>query len=273
MAYREVGSGDPIVLLHGNPTSSYLWRHVIPHLAPHGRVVAPDLVGMGDSDKLADSGPGSYRFVDHRRHLDALMEALDVRDRVVLVGHDWGGALVFDWGRRHPAAVRGVAYMETIVGPRSWAEEEESAQRFFRRLRSDEGERLVLEENRFVELLARATLDGMAEEDLEVYRRPYLEPGESRRPTLTWPREIPFDGEPADVHEVAVAYEGWMSTSPVPKLLIRADPGAIVVGAVLDRARSRPNQTEVTVRGGHFVPEDSGDEVGRAIADWLAALP
>lgn len=273
MAYREAGSGDPIVLLHGNPTSSYLWRRVIPHLAPLGRVIAPDLVGMGASDKLVDPGPGSYRFVEHRRYLDALLEVLDVLDRVVLVGHDWGGALLFDWARRHPGAVRGVAHMETIIGPRSWADEDEATRRFFGTLRSEEGERLVLEENRFVELLARATQGGMSDEDLEVYRRPYLEPGESRRPTLTWPREIPFDGEPADVHEIAVAYEEWMRASPVPKLLVRADPGAIVVGPVLDRARSWPNQREVTVRAGHFVPEDAGDEVGRAVADWLAGLP
>lgn len=273
MAYREAGSGDPVVLLHGNPTSSYLWRRVLPRLEPLGRVVAPDLVRMGDSDALPHPGPGSYRFVDHRRYLDAFLDAVGVGDRVVLVGHDWGGALAFDRARRHPGTVQGIAYMETIIGPRSWSEEDEGTQRFFRRLRSAEGERLVLEENRFVELLARATLNGMSEADLEVYRRPYREPGESRRPTLTWPREIPFDGEPADVHGIAAAYEEWMTSSPVPKLLVRADPGAIVVGPVLERARRWANQEEVTVRAGHFVPEDAGDEVGRAIADWLAGLP
>ena len=210
MAYVEVGQGDPIVLLHGNPTSSYLWRNVIPHLRPLGRCIAPDLIGMGDSDKLPSSGPGSYRFVEHRRYLDALLEALDVRERVTLVIHDWGSTLGFDWANRHRNAVKGIAYMEAMVG---------------------------------------------------------------RRPTLTWPREIPIEGDPADVTAIVDAYAGWLKTSDVPKLFLKAEPGGILAGGqVLEHARSLPAQTEVTVKGVHFVQEDSPDEIGGAVAGWIKTL-
>lgn len=272
LAYRELGSGDPIVLLHGNPTSSYLWRRVIPHLAPLGRVVAPDLLGMGRSEKLPSPGPGSYRFSEHRQYLDQLLDVLGVAQRVILVGHDWGGALAFDWARRHPDAVRGIAHMEAIVGPRSWSEVSEELRAFLQRLRSLEGEELVLRDNTFVERLPAVTL-ALTDEDLAAYRAPYLEPGESRRPTLTWPRELPFDGEPEDVHAISTAWSDWMAASAVPKLLVRAEPGAIVTGSVLARCRDWPNQKEVTVRARHFVPQDAGDDVGRAVAAWIAELP
>jgi haloalkane dehalogenase len=272
MAYAEVGSGDPIVLLHGNPTSSYLWRHVIPHLEGLGRCIAPDLVGMGDSGRLPDSGPGSYRFVDHRRYLDALLDALDVRERVVLVVHDWGSGLGFDWANRHRDAVAGIAYMEAIVRPVSWAEW--PPRDFFAALRSDDGEAMILERNLFVErVLPGSVQRDLTAEEMAVYRRPYIEPGEARRPTLTWPREIPLDGEPADVAEIVADYAEWLSASDVPKLFVNADPGAILVGPQREFARTWSNQTEVTVPGIHFVQEDSAEAIGRAIADWLPTRP
>jgi haloalkane dehalogenase len=275
MAYVEVGRGDPIVLLHGNPTSSYLWRNVLPHLQSRGRCIAPDLIGMGDSEKLPDSGPTSYRFVEHRRYLDALLEALDVRERVTLVIHDWGSALGFDWARRHPEAVKGIAYMEAIVGPQSWDHWDKFGMRpALQALRSDAGEAMVLQDNFFVEqILPKAILRTLSDEEMTEYRRPFAEPGEGRRPTLTWPRQIPIEDEPADVAAIAGAYAHWLATSSVPKLFIKAEPGGILGGgAVLDFARSLPVQTEVTVAGIHFVQEDSPDEIGRAIATWMRAL-
>ena len=272
MAYVDVGGGDPIVLLHGNPTSSYLWRNVLPHLQPRGRCIAPDLIGMGDSDKLPDSGPGSYRFVEHRRYLDALLETLGVCERVTLVIHDWGSALGFDWANRHRDAVKGIAFMEAIVRPQGWDHWDVMNMRpFLEALRSDAGEKMVLEENFFIEkILPGAVLRTLAAEEMAQYRRPFAEPGEGRRPTLTFPREIPIEGEPADVNAIVNAYAEWLATSDVPKLFIKAEPGALLGGgANLETVRAWSNQTEVTVAGVHFVQEDSPDEIGRAIADWM----
>ncbi len=269
MAYVEVGEGRPIVLQHGNPTSSYLWRSVIPELAAHGRCIAPDLIGMGDSDKIA----GPYRFVDHRRYLDALLAALGVEDDVILVGHDWGGALLFDWANRHRSAVAGIAYMETIVTPLEWSDWPETATGIFQAMRSDAGEEIVLEKNVFVErILPKSVLDPLSEEVMAEYRRPFAEPGEGRRPTLTWPRQIPIEGEPADVTEIVAAYAAWLAESSVPKLFIDADPGSILIGRQREVCRAWPDQETVTVRGSHFVQEDSGPPIGRAIASWLSAL-
>jgi haloalkane dehalogenase len=273
MAYVEAGAGDPIVFLHGNPTSSYLWRNVVPHLEHLGRCLAPDLIGMGDSEKLQASGPDSYRFVEHRRYLDGLLEALGVAERVTFVVHDWGSALGFDWANRHRAQVRGIAYMEAIVRPLSWDEWPEPIRKLFQGFRSQAGEAMVLEKNVFVErVLPGSVLRGLSEAEMAVYRRPYLEPGESRRPTLTWPREIPLGGEPADVVAIVQAYADWLARSEVPKLFVNAEPGAILVGAQRAFCRSWPKQSEVTVRGSHFIQEDSPDEIGRALADWLAQL-
>ena len=275
MAYVEAGHGDPIVLLHGNPTSSYLWRNVIPHLEPLGRCIAPDLMGMGDSDKLPDSGPSSYRFVDQRRYLDALLEALDVRERVTLVVHDWGSGLGFDWANRHRDAVEGIAYMEAIVGPQGWDHWDIMKMRpFLEALRSDAGEAMVLQDNFFIEkILPGAILRTLSADEMAEYRRPFTEPGEGRRPTLTFPREIPIEGNPPDVAEIVSAYGAWLATSNVPKLFVKAEPGALLAGgANLATARSWPAQTEVTVKGIHFVQEDSPNEIGRAIAKWMAAL-
>jgi len=272
MAYVEVGEGDPIVFLHGNPTSSYLWRNVIPHLAARGRCIAPDLIGMGDSEKLDGSGPGRYRFVEHREYLDGLLAALGVGDRVVLVVHDWGSALGFDWANRHRSAVRGIAYMEAIVKPLTWDEWPPPVKPVFQALRSPAGEKMILEQNVFVEqILPGAVLRPLSDAEMAVYRRPFAVPGESRRPTLSWPREIPVDGQPADVAEIVRSYGEWLSTAAVPKLFVDAEPGAILRGAARELCRSWPNQTEVRVKGVHFVQEDSPDEIGRAIAEWLPA--
>jgi haloalkane dehalogenase len=273
MAYVERGEGEPIVFLHGNPTSSYLWRNVVPYLESLGRCIAPDLIGMGDSDKLQPSRPDSYRFVEHRHYLDRLLEVLGVSERVTLVVHDWGSALGFDWASRHREQVRGVAYMEAIVRPLAWAEWPEPIRKLFQGFRSDAGEAMVLEKNVFVErVLPGSVLRGLTEEEMTVYRRPYLEPGEARRPTLTWPRQIPLDGEPADVALIVQGYADWLSQSVLPKLFVNAEPGAILIGPQREFCRRWPNQREVTVKGSHFIQEDSPDEIGRAIAAWLAQL-
>lgn len=272
MAYVEFGSGDPIVLLHGNPTSSYLWRDVIPELVGLGRCIAPDLIGMGDSARI-DSGPGAYRFDIHANYIEAFFEVLGIDDSVTLVGHDWGGPLLFQWGRKNPKAVKGVAYMETIVTPVTWDDWPESARRIFQGMRSDAGEEMVLEKNVFVErILPGSVLEPLPDVVMDVYRKPYLQPGESRRPTLTWPRELPIDGEPEDMVRVIEANEAWLSGEEVPKLYVNAEPGSIMRDRVRERVRSWPNQTEVTVAGVHFIQEDSGREIGQAIAEWLRGL-
>lgn len=272
MAYVEHGSGDPIVLLHGNPTSSYLWRDVIPELSGLGRCIAPDLIGMGDSARI-DSGPDAYRFETHANFIEALFEVLGIHDSVTLVGHDWGGPLLFEWGRKNPEGVKGVAYMETFVTPVTWDDWPESARRVFQGMRSEAGEEMVLEKNVFVErILPASVLEPLPEEVMDVYRKPYLEPGESRRPTLTWPREIPIDGEPEDMVRVIEAIEEWLSGEEVPKLFVNAEPGSVMGDRVRERVRSWPNQSEVTVSGIHFIQEDSGQEIGQSIARWLRGL-
>ncbi len=270
MAYVDTGRGDPIVFLHGNPTSSYLWRNVIPHLSSLGRCLAPDLIGMGDSGK---SSAGSYRFVDHSKHLDAWFDAVGIREKVTLVVHDWGSALGFHWAHRNPGAVKGIAYMEAIVRPLAWAEWPDAARRIFQGLRSAAGDEMILKNNLFIEtILPSSIIRKLSDEEMEVYRRPYRQPGESRRPTLTWPREIPIDGEPPDVTSIVKAYSEWLAKSPVPKLLIVAEPGAILRGGQLEFCRKWPNQREVTVKGNHFIQEDSPHEIGEAIASWYKML-
>jgi haloalkane dehalogenase len=275
MAYLEAGTGRPIVFLHGNPTSSYLWRNVIPHVEPHGRCIAPDLIGMGDSDKLPataeDGSDGRYRFAPHRRYLDAFLEALGVREDVVFVIHDWGSALGFDWARRHPDRVAGIAYMEAFVQPLTYSDMGLAGSLGFRAMRSSFGEWLILEHNLFVErILPASVLRGLTEAELSVYRAPYLEAGEGRRPTLTWPREVPFDGDPADTHDVIAAYAEWLPQTPdLPKLWIDVSEGVLVSGERREFAAGLPNQKSVRVEGRHFVQEDAPDEIGRAIAEWV----
>ena len=273
MAYVELGRGDPVVFLHGNPTSSYLWRNVMPHVAPLGRCIALDLIGMGDSGKLDDSGPGRYRFVEHREFLDGALAALGVASDVVWVVHDWGSALGLDWANRHRSATRGIAYMEALVRPVSWEEWPEAARRVFQGFRSEAGEGMVLENNLFVErVLPGSVLRPLTEAEMAVYRAPYTEPGESRRPTLTWPREIPIDGEPEDVTRIVRDYADWMAANDLPKLFVNADPGAILTGAQREFCRGWRNQEEVTVRGRHFIQEDSPNDIGQAVAAFVRRL-
>jgi len=267
MAYVDVGAGDPIVFLHGNPTSSFLWRNVIPHVADLGRCVAPDLIGMGDSSKVDGM---AYRFVDHRTYLDGFLDAVGVRDRVTLVVHNWGSALGFDWANRHRAAVSGIAYMEAIVRPVTWEEWPEPSQRVFQGMRSPAGEEMVLANNVFVErILPASILRTLSEDEMAEYRRPFLNPGEDRRPTLTWPRELPIDGSPEDVVAIVDEYSGWLSTSSLPKLFVNAEPGAILVGEQREFCRRWPNQTEVTVAGIHFIQEDCADDIGLSLRRWM----
>lgn len=273
MAYVDEGEGDPIVFLHGNPTSSYLWRNILPYLEGRGRLLAPDLIGMGDSDPLPDSGPGRYRFVEHREYLDALLEQLEVRENVTLVIHDWGSALGFDWARRHPDAVKGIAYMEGIVRPIPVEDWPDQSRKVFLAMRSEAGEEMVLQKNFFVEmLLPHAILRKLSDAEMDEYRRPFREAGEARRPTLTWPREIPLGGAPADVVEMVASYAEWLSGSQIPKLFINAEPGAILIGNQREFCRTWPNQTEVTVKGHHFIQEYSPDEIGAALLDWYSDL-
>lgn len=273
MAYVELGEGDPIVFLHGNPTSSYLWRNIMAPLQKLGRCIAPDLIGMGDSQKLDNPGPGSYRFVEHRRYLDALLQELGVERNVTLVIHDWGSALGFDWARRHSDAVKGIAYMEGIVRPVSWDDWPDVIKPLFQAFRSEAGEGMVLQKNVFVEkVLPGSVLRVLSDAEMEVYRRPFAEPGEDRRPTLTWPRQIPLSGEPEDVVQIVTDYAEWMSETDLPKLFINAEPGAILVGSQREFCRSWTNQTEVTVAGSHFIQEDSPEEIAQAIESWLRDL-
>jgi pimeloyl-ACP methyl ester carboxylesterase/MFS family permease len=275
MAYVEQGQGSPIIFLHGNPTSSYLWRSVMPELAGHGRCIAPDLIGMGDSGKLPPADEQRYTFSRHRDFLDGLLESLGVTDNVTLVVHDWGSALGFDWARRHAASVRGIAYMEAIVRPLDgWAEWPGAARSIFQRLRSPAGEEMILEGNAFVErILPASVLRPLSDEEMGEYRRPFIRPGDDRLPTLTWPRQIPIAGDPADVAASCADYARWLAAAPgIPKLFVNAEPGIILTGAMREFCRTWPDQSEVTVPGAHFIQEDSGPQIGQAIAAWLAQL-
>ncbi len=274
IAYVEAGEGDPIVLLHGNPTSSYLWRNVIPELESSGRCIAPDLIGQGDSEKLpASDGPDRYSFEVAYHYLDGLLEALGVSESVTLVIHDWGSALGFHWARNHPEAVKGIAYMEAIVMPVEWEDWPEAARGIFQGFRSAKGEDMVLKRNMFIEaVLPSAIQRKLGEQEMAQYRAPFTNP-DDRQPTLNWPRQIPIAGEPAHMVDLVVQYGRWLETTrDLPKLFINADPGSILIGRQREYCRSWPNQTEVTVRGNHFLQEDSPVEIGRAVAGWLAGL-
>ncbi|MFD8249047.1 haloalkane dehalogenase [Nocardia sp. NPDC059691] len=270
MAYIDEGQGDAIVFQHGNPTSSYLWRNVMPHCAGLGRLIACDLIGMGDSGKLPDSGPDRYTYAEHRSYLFDLWDALDLGDNIVLVLHDWGSALGFDWANQHRDRVRAIVYMESIVMPVTWEQWPEGARGVFQGFRSPAGEGMVLEKNIFVErVLPGSVLRALSDAEMAEYRRPFASPGEDRRPTLSWPRQIPIEGEPKDVVEVVEDYGRWLSTSDVPKLFVNAEPGSILTGPQREFCRTWPNQRETTVAGSHFIQEDSPDEIGTAIAEFV----
>jgi haloalkane dehalogenase len=269
MSYVDVGRGDPIVFLHGNPTSSYLWRNIIPFLAEYGRCLAPDLVGMGQSGKA----PGSaYRFADHAQYLDAWFDALNLTINIVLVLHDWGSALGFHRAWRFPDQVQAIAYMEAFVQPQRWDDFPHGRDAMFRALRSDKGEQMVLDENFFVEtVLPKGIIRRLTDEEMNAYRAPYKD-REARLPTLVWPRELPIDGEPVDVVAAVQHYGDWLAKSTLPKLLIAAEPGALLTGRAREFCRTWPNQREVTVKGIHYVQEDSPTEIGLALRDFVRGI-
>ena len=273
MSYIDEGEGDAIIFQHGNPTSSYLWRNVMPHLEGQGRLIACDLIGMGDSEKLTNSGPDSYNYFEHRDFLFTLLEELNIGKQVVFVIHDWGSALGFDWSFQNQDRAQGIAYMEGIVKPVTWDEWPENATKVFQGFRSEAGESMVLDKNIFVErVLPSSIMRELSEEEMDEYRRPFLNPGEDRRPTLSWPRQIPIQGEPKEVVEVVENYSKWLSSSDLPKLFINADPGSILTGKQREFCRSWPNQEEVTVKGTHFMQEDSPDEIGKAVSRFVSKL-
>ncbi|MGE3957395.1 MAG: haloalkane dehalogenase [Vicinamibacterales bacterium] len=274
MAYYEAGTGDPIVFLHGNPTSSYLWRNIIPHVQHLGRCVAPDLIGMGDSDRLPNSGPERYTFREHQEYLFALFETLNLGNRVTLVIHDWGSALGATWAKQHPTRVKGIAYMEAIIEPPGAPRPAPAPGSTFDIYRSARGEQAVLQENRFVESLIGGLEYYLSDADAAEYRRPYLVPGESRRPTLTWPRELPLGGEPKHTYDIVRDYSDWLAAdTAIPKLFVHAVPGALLARPeALAYVRGFKNQREVTVYGPHFVQETAPDAIGRALAAWIPTL-
>ena len=272
MTYVDAGHGDPIVFLHGNPTSSYLWRNVIPHVQPLGRCIAPDLIGMGDSTKLPDPKRGDYSFDTHSQYLSAFLEKIEANERVTLVGHEWGAALAFDWARKNPGSVRGIAFTEAVVQPLLWSNLPDDVRQLFQTLRSADGDRVALEENAVVErALPAGSVRGLSAEALDRYRRPYAGRAD-RMPTLEWPRQLPIHHEPPDVHDILDKGAQHQAHSDVPKLFVNAEPGSLLVGSQRKGVRRWPALTEVTVPAGHLVPEDAPDELGRALAGWIAGL-
>ena len=269
IAYIEKGSGEPIVFLHGNPTSSYLWRNITPYLETAGRCISIDLIGMGDSEKLDNPDTNSYRFEEHFFYIEQVIRKLTDGQKITLVLHDWGSALGFNWSYKYPELVKGIAYMEAIVKELSWDEWNDKSKGIFQGFRSDAGEYLVLEKNYFIEkVLFGSIIRTLNDEEKKEYRRPFIEPGENRRPMLSWPREIPIDGEPENVCRIVNNYSNWMQENDIPKFFINADPGAIIQGTVRDFCRTWKNQKEITVKGLHFIQEDSADEIGKALSKW-----
>ena len=273
IAYHQQGSGEPIVFLHGNPTSSYLWRNITPYLHDQASCISMDLIGMGDSDKLDNPDTNSYRFEEHFYYVEKAIKDLTNNEKITLVVHDWGSALGFHWSYKHPELIKGIAYMEAIVKEMTWDDWDKNAKSIFQGFRSDAGEGLVLEKNYFVEkVLPGSIIRTLDADEMNEYRRPFLSSGEDRRPTLSWPREIPIEGEPGNVCQIVNEYAEWMKTNNIPKLFINAEPGAITTGKIRDFCRSWKNQTEVTVKGIHFIQEDSPDEIGKALSKWYKEL-
>ena len=273
MAYIDVGKGDSIVFKHGNPTSSYLWRNIMPYCEGLGRLIACDLIGMGDSDKLPESNAGRYSYSEQREYLFAAWEQLDLGDRIIFVIHDWGSALAFEWVSKHDQRVQGIVYMEAIVDVLTWDDWPENARKVFQAFRSPDGEEMILDKNVFVERVLPGSISRtLSDSEMAEYRRPFQNSGEERRPTLSWPRQIPIEGEPAEVVNVVRDYSRWLRSSQVPKLFINADPGSILVGRQRDLCRHWPNQTEVTVSGLHFLQEDSPEEIGAHISSFVQRI-
>ncbi|MBT4687426.1 MAG: haloalkane dehalogenase [Rhodospirillaceae bacterium] len=273
MAYVDEGEGDPIIFQHGNPTSSYLWRNIMPHCEGLGRLIACDLIGMGDSEKLDNSGPDRYTYLEQREYLYALWDQIGVEKNAIFVIHDWGSALGFDWANQNRDKVQGIAYMEAVVKPLNWSDFPDLGRNVFQGFRSENGDSMVLDKNIFVErVLPGAVIRDMSEAEMDHYRKPYLQPGEDRRPTLTWPRQIPIEGEPPEVCKIVDDYGAWLSQCDVPKLFLNADPGSILIGQQREFCRTWPNQQEVTIKGIHFVQEDSPDEIGQAVAEFVKGI-
>ena len=273
MAYIDEGNGDTFLFLHGNPTSSYLWRNIAPHVEDMGRVVIPDLIGMGDSEKLDGVDNEGYKYHGQYGYLTGLLDTLELGNDIHLIIHDWGSAMGFQFARENPDRVKSITYMEAIVMPLTWEQWPDAATKIFQLFRSDAGEELVLEKNFFVErILLADSATGYTDEEKAEYIRPFLEEGEDRRPTLTWPRQIPLDGEPNAVVEEVRKNAEFHKDSEIPKLFINANPGSILVGEQREFARTWKNQTEITVSGNHFIQEDSSEEIGTALRDFVKAL-
>ena len=269
MAYCEIGEGNPILFQHGNPTSSYLWRNIMPHLETHGRCIAIDLIGMGDSEKLEDSGDNTYSYHIQKKYFDACLEELGIHENITLVIHDWGSALGFHWAQEHPSQVKGICYMEGIVTPLIWEDWNQDAKGIFQGFRSEAGTEMILRKNLFIEaVLPGSIIRDLSTEEMDEYRRPFINELD-RRPTLDWPRHIPIENHPKDMCEIVQSYGEWMSVNEIPKLFINAEPGAILTGQQREFCRTWKNQTEITVSGSHFIQEDSPHEIGSAICEWL----
>ena len=272
MSYIDEGKGDPIIFLHGNPTSSYIWRNIMPFCEGLGRLIAPDLLGMGDSEKLKNSGPESYSLSEQSNYLDELFKKIGISKNVTLVLHDWGTALGFEWASKNPEKIKSLIYMEAVL-PVSWDDWPENAVKIFKGFRSDSGEEMILNKNLFIEaVLPSSIIRDLDDQEMNEYRRPFVNPGEDRRPTLTWPRQIPINAEPKEVFEKFNIFLEWMKNNDIPKLFINANPGSILVGKQREFCRSWLNQREVTVKGLHFIQEDSPTEIGEAIKQFLAEI-
>lgn len=272
MTYVERGEGSPIIFQHGNPTSSYLWRNIIPHLEDWGRCIAIDLIGMGDSDKLDDEGENTYSYHVHKKYFNACLSELEIKNDITFVIHDWGSALGFDWAYENQNSIKGICYMEGIVKTISWEDWPKDGKSIFQGFRSDAGEDLILKKNLFIEaVLPGAVIRDLSETEMNVYRRPFLKEIE-RRPTLDWPRQIPIEHEPQEVYKIVEDYSSWMSINNIPKLFINADPGSILLGKQREFCRKWKNQEEITVKGSHFIQEDSPHDIGKAISNWYQKI-
>ena len=272
MTYVDKGEGDPIIFQHGNPASSYLWRNIIPYLENQGRCIAIDLIGMGDSDKLTDNGNNTYSYHIQKQYFNKCLEELEIKENITFVIHDWGSALGFNWAYEHQESVKGVCYMEAIVKKISWEDWPKDAKSIFQGFRSDAGEDLILKKNLFIEgVLPNAIIRNLTETEMDIYRKPFLKEID-RRPTLDWPRQIPINNEPEDVCKIVDDYSSWMSINEIPKLFINADPGSILTGKQREFCRKWKNQQELTVKGNHFIQEDSPNEIGEAISKWYKNL-
>jgi len=272
IAYVEMGEGDPIIFQHGNPTSSYLWRNILPQLKSLGRCIAMDLIGMGDSEKLEDKGNMTYSYDTHKKYFDGFLDAIGVESNATLVIHDWGSALGFDWANEYPQKVKAICYMEGIVQSMEWEDWNEDAKGIFQGFRSPAGEEMILEKNLFIEaVLPGSILRKLSDAEMNEYRRPFNDK-KSRRPTLDWPRQIPLENDPPEICRIVDSYSHWMAENNIPKLFINAEPGAILIGKQREFCRTWKNQKEVTVKGSHFIQEDSPNEIGNAIFDWLKGI-